>query len=168
MPSPFDIVTPSAAPPALGALAITGAARAGSFNAQLLRPRARTRERTRAFHRGDGQTSRVASCGHPSSTEISMSTRSSNTGDPEASGLTRVQLLQRSLAAGLAVGATSVFANGALGAPRRAKASQLGQELAKAGGVNPFRVKGPHELLAALQRQIDATRLPSMELVSDR
>ena len=81
---------------------------------------------------------------------------------PEASGLTRGQLLQRGLAAGLAVGATGVFANEALGAPQGAKALQLGQELANPGGIHPFRVKVPNELLAALRRHIAATRLPSM------
>ena len=87
---------------------------------------------------------------------------------PEASGLTRGQLLHRGLAAGLAVGATGVFANEALGAPQGAKASQLGQELANPGGIHPFRVKVPNKLLAALRRHIAATRLPSMELVADR
>jgi hypothetical protein len=45
---------------------------------------------------------------------------------------------------------------------------QLGQELANPGGIHPFRVKVPNEPLAALRRQIAATRLPSMELVTDR
>ena len=87
---------------------------------------------------------------------------------PETSGLTRVQLLHRGLAAGLAVGATGVFANEALGAPQGANALQFGQAPANPGGIHPFRVKVPNELLAALRRHIAATRLPSMELVTDR
>jgi pimeloyl-ACP methyl ester carboxylesterase len=81
-----------------------------------------------------------------------------------ASGLTRGELLHRGLAAGFAVGATGVLADAALGA----RPPQLPDGSVKGPGIRPFRVKVPHEQLAALRRHLAATRLPSKELVADR
>ncbi|MDA0161366.1 epoxide hydrolase [Solirubrobacter ginsenosidimutans] len=83
-------------------------------------------------------------------------------------GITRGQLLQRGLAAGLAVGAASAFADSAAGAAQPAKATRLRDWSANPAGIHPFRVKIPNDQLATLRRQIAATRYPSMELVADR
>jgi len=103
----------------------------------------------------------------------SSSTRSSSTEGsgpasealqvPEASGLTRRQLLRHGVAAGLAVGAAGVVADAPAGATPR-----LRDGLANPTGIHPFRVKVPGEQLATLRRRVAATRWPSMELVADR
>ena len=103
----------------------------------------------------------------------SSSTRSSSTEGsgpasealqvPEASGLTRRQLLRRGVAAGLAVGAAGVVADAPAGATPR-----LRDGLANPTGIHPFRVGFSGEQLAALRRRVAATRWPSMELVADR
>ena len=54
----------------------------------------------------------------------------------EASGLTRAELLQRGLAAGLAVGAAGVLADGASGATP--KAPHAADGLAKATGIHKY------------------------------
>ena len=103
----------------------------------------------------------------------SSSTRSSSTEGsgpasealqvPEASGLTRRQLLRHGVAAGLAVGAAGVVADAPAGATPR-----LRDGLANPTGIHPFRVKVPGEQLATLRRRVAATHWPSMELVADR
>ena len=87
---------------------------------------------------------------------------------PDTSGLTRGQLLHRGLAAGLAVGATGVLADPAVGATQPSKLSRLRHGLADPTGIHPFRVRFPTAQLVALRRHIAATRWPSMELVTDR
>ena len=83
------------------------------------------------------------------------------------SGVTREELLQRGLAAGLAVGAMGVLADDALGATQTPRAWQA-SNLANGTGIHRFRVKVPRKQLAALRRRLAETRLPSMELVADR
>jgi pimeloyl-ACP methyl ester carboxylesterase len=84
------------------------------------------------------------------------------------SGLTRAQLLQRGLAAGLTVGAAGVLADDALGATRAPKATRLRNGSATPTALHPFRVRVPRHDLVALRRRLAATRYPSMELVADR
>jgi pimeloyl-ACP methyl ester carboxylesterase len=86
----------------------------------------------------------------------------------EASGLTRAELLQRGLAAGLAVGAAGVLADGASGATQAAGAAGVTDGMAKAGGIHRFEIEVSKSKLNALRRRIVKTRLPSMELVADR
>ena len=86
----------------------------------------------------------------------------------DASGLTRTELLQGGLAAGLAAGAVGVLADDALGATQAAKARYLPDGVATATGIHPFRVRVPRAQLAALRRRLAATRWPSRELVADR
>jgi hypothetical protein len=71
------------------------------------------------------------------------------------------------MAAGLPVGAASVLADAA-GATQPAEMPRLRDGSANSSGIHPFRVKIPNDQLAALRRQITATRYPSMELVADR
>jgi pimeloyl-ACP methyl ester carboxylesterase len=82
-----------------------------------------------------------------------------------ASGVTREELLQRGLAAGLAVGAVGALASEAQGAPQAWHAPDAS---AGGSGIHPFRVRVPRKQLAVLRRRIAETRLPSMELVADR
>jgi pimeloyl-ACP methyl ester carboxylesterase len=89
-------------------------------------------------------------------------------GFTDASGLTRAQLLQRGLAAGLAVGAAGALADGALGATQASTARHVPGGPANATAICPFRVRVPREQLVALRRRVAATRYPSMELVADR
>jgi hypothetical protein len=84
------------------------------------------------------------------------------------SGLTRAQLLQGGLAAGLAVGATSVLADPAHGATPPAHARPLRDAVADPTAIHRFRVRFRNHQLVALRRRIAATRWPSMELVADR
>jgi len=84
------------------------------------------------------------------------------------SGLTRGQLLHRGLAAGLAVGATGVLADPAVGAAQPAELPRLRDGLAEPTGIHRFRVSFPNAELVALRRRVAGTRWPSMELVADR
>jgi hypothetical protein len=88
--------------------------------------------------------------------------------EPDPSGLTRAQLLHRGLAAGLAVGAAGVLADGALGATQAPRAAQVADGMAKAGGIHRFEIEVSKSKLSTLRRRIAKTRLPSMELVADR
>jgi pimeloyl-ACP methyl ester carboxylesterase len=88
-------------------------------------------------------------------------------GFTDESGLTRGQLLHRGLAAGLAVGAAGVLADGTLGATP-AQAAPRGRGLADATAIRPFRVRVPRHELEELRRRLAATRWPSRELVADR
>ena len=85
----------------------------------------------------------------------------------DTSGLTRGQLLHRGLAAGLAVGATGVLPDAALGATQPTKAPRLRDALANPTAIHPFRVSFPNAQLVALHHHVAATRWPSMELVTD-
>ena len=86
---------------------------------------------------------------------------SASEGPTDASGLTRAQLLQRGLVAGVAIGAPGVLADRARGATRVSKARHV------ADGWGPFRVRVAREQLEDLRRRLEATRLPSSELVND-
>jgi pimeloyl-ACP methyl ester carboxylesterase len=100
----------------------------------------------------------------------SSSTRLSGpAGAGTVSGLTRAQLLQRGIAAGLTVGAAGVLADGALAAtPARKAEAHRPEEWSDPSGIHPFRVRVPREQLVALRRRVAATRWPSGELVDDR
>ena len=88
-------------------------------------------------------------------------------GFTDTSGLTRGQLLHRGLAAGLAVGATGVLPDAALGATQPTKAPRLRDALANPTAIHPFRVSFPTGQLVALRHHIAATRWPTRELVTD-
>jgi pimeloyl-ACP methyl ester carboxylesterase len=79
------------------------------------------------------------------------------------SGITREELLQRGLAAGLAVSAASVLADGALAAPSAPVAP-----VATGPAIRRLRVHVPKAQLATLRRRVDAMRWPAKELVTDR
>jgi len=86
----------------------------------------------------------------------------------EAGGLTRRRLLHGGVAAGLAAGAVGVLADAPAGAAQPAQAPGLRDGPADPAGIHPFQVRFPGGQLAALRRQVAATRWPSMELVADR
>jgi pimeloyl-ACP methyl ester carboxylesterase len=86
----------------------------------------------------------------------------------EAGGLTRRRVLHGGLAAGIAVGAASVFADAPAGATQPTTAPRLRDGVANPAGIHPFRVRFPGKQLAALRRHVAETRWPSMELVADR
>ena len=77
------------------------------------------------------------------------------------SGLTRSELLQRGLAAGVAIGTTGALADAARGSTRASKARYTSD------CSGPFRVRVPWAQVDALRRRLSATRLPSSELVAD-
>jgi pimeloyl-ACP methyl ester carboxylesterase len=77
-------------------------------------------------------------------------------------------LLHRGLAAGFAVGAAGVLADGALGATQAPMAPHRPDGLARGSAIHPFRIRVRREQLVALRRRVAATRYPSMELVADR
>jgi pimeloyl-ACP methyl ester carboxylesterase len=83
----------------------------------------------------------------------------------DESGLTRGQLLQRGVAASLAVGAAGAFAEETLGATQAPRLSHLRDD---PEGIHPFHVRVPREQLVALRHRIAATRFPTRELVADR
>ena len=80
-------------------------------------------------------------------------------------GLTRAQLLNRGLAAGLVVGAGGALPGAARGA---SSSRRLRDTFADPTAIHSFRVRFSRERLIALRRQVVATRWPSMELVPDR
>jgi hypothetical protein len=82
----------------------------------------------------------------------------------ETAGLTRGDLLQRGLAAGLTGGVA-----GALADPAQASAMRRPRNrTANPAGIHRFRVGIPQKQLGDLRHRIAATRWPSMELVADR
>jgi pimeloyl-ACP methyl ester carboxylesterase len=85
-----------------------------------------------------------------------------------SSTLTRGELLHRGLAAGLAVGASGVLADRALGATPPIQPRRLRSSSADPAAIHPFRARFPTAQIVALRRQVAATRWPSMELVTDR
>jgi hypothetical protein len=86
----------------------------------------------------------------------------------DTSGLTRGQLLQRGLAAGVAVGATGVLADAAPAVAQPTKLQRLRDALGDPTGIHSFRARVPRRQVAALRRLLADTRWPSMELVADR
>jgi pimeloyl-ACP methyl ester carboxylesterase len=85
----------------------------------------------------------------------------------ETSGFTRGQLVRRGLAASLAVGATSLLPEVALGATRARKPPRLRDTVANPTGINPFKASIPYAQLVALRQHVAATRWPTKELVTD-
>ena len=82
-------------------------------------------------------------------------------GSTDTSGLTRAQLMKRGLVAGVAIGAPGVLADRARGATRAVKTRHI------ADAWGPFRVRVARDQLDDLRHRLQATRLPSSELVDD-